>query len=59
MIHIPRSEQPSINEIKQWQRVNVNILSAESSVEPIRLWKSWNSDTATGRRRLAAKVPHF
>ena len=50
MSHKPKSERLSINEIKQWQRVNVNISSAESSIEPNRLGKSWNSDMTTRRR---------
>ncbi len=59
MSHKPRSEQPSINEIKHWQLVNVNILSAESSPGPIRLGVSWIQDMATQRLQLAAKLPHF
>ena len=55
----PSSERPRINEVKQWQLVNVDILSAESGAEPIRLWTSWNSDMAVRGLQLTVKPPHF
>lgn len=59
MSHELKSKRPSINEFNQRQLVNVNIQSAESSTEPIRLGASWISDMATRILRLAAKLPQF